>query len=121
MPTTLIFPILSSPPGIEFSEEAVDATIVNDLEGGYQSSRPRHTRDLYKYYVPFHFLNESDKDDLQEFFRQTRRCAASFMWTHPITSTEIECRFAEIGKFVYQGYNAVDLSLWDWDCTLIEV
>jgi len=88
------FPTLSR--GIDlnsFTEEpAVDPTLRSESENGKVISRARFTRIPLKWGFGYRYLLAADKTLLDALQTTVNVGAASFNWTHPITSTIYEVR-----------------------------
>lgn len=93
--TTLRWPTISrTPDPRSFRETPEDTAIVAQTEGGYQFSRPRHTR---RPRLTFAFrlvdLVDEDKLALESFWNQVRGRSLAFLWTHPTKGVDVLVRF----------------------------
>lgn len=87
------FPTLSVLPS-DIREVPIDRTIRSEYEGGYEHTRPRHTRDRKQWQIVYNQLNSNDKSLMDTFLGTTVRGGAdSFSWAHPISSTVYTVRF----------------------------
>lgn len=99
-----VFPTLSQDPvSDEYEVEFEDPSIKTDLEGGYVSSRPRHTRKPRQtWMIKFVLLNQADKVTLQNFYNSVMGGSAIFTWVNPEDKVTYYARFKEPLKFGYK-------------------
>lgn len=83
-----------------------------DIEGGYEITRPRHTRTPRRTYESgFTNLTNAQKVTLETFWDTVAGGSVIFEWTHPITTNEIQVRFTKPLSFKYVGRGGNHL--WD--------
>jgi len=112
----LVFPILSKTPSYGFNEDFQDNTIISKSDGGYKATRPRNTRTIGIWVVPYKALSDTDYQTLINFYRnQTYGGAEKFQWTHPKFGTTHTVRFMGKPPFVLGEYG------WDGQYTVEEV
>lgn len=98
------FPSLSINPSwpLDPDGEIEDATLRSPFEGGYELTRQKFTRTRRNWGVQYSTLNQTDKDALATFEKDTVKGGAdSFTWTHPKTATVYTVRFKEPVKYAY--------------------
>ena len=113
------FPTLSVKPIFPVGEVPEDPTVRSVFEGGYQHTRPRHTRNRRKFQLQYHNLPETDKsgaNKLDAFIVTVKSGADSFTWTHPDTGTSYTVRF-----FQTPVYQNIHKDKYDCDFILMEV
>ena len=111
----LIFPDIGYP-SYGFSEDYADNTITSKSDGGYKSTRPRNTRDIGIWDVPYKALKDDKYLLLMDFYRnKASKCAGEFQWTHPQFHTVHTVRFTKKPPFVLTEYG------WDGQYTVEEV
>lgn len=87
----MAFPNLSAKPRTCPSTQ-VDNTVRSPVEAGYVLTRPRFTRQLYKF-GPMEIVCDATDKGLFEAFYQTVWTSTIFDWTHPISGTVYKVRF----------------------------
>jgi hypothetical protein len=116
------FPSLSINPAYVWDEEAAaDPTLRSRSEGGYQKTRPRHTRIPMKWTIVYDALPASDKDTLQGHEHERGVGSASFTWTNPIDSQQYTVRFAARIKYKLLPYFINSGRAWRVEFDLEEV
>jgi len=111
----LIFPDIGFP-SFGFNEDYADDTIVSKSDGGYKATRPRNTRDIGLWVVPYKSLKTDKYLMLMNFYRNdARKCAEMFQWTHPEFGTIHTVRFTAKPPFTRTEYG------WDGQYTVEEV
>ncbi len=76
-------------------------TISSPFEAGYRQTRPRFTRQPWRFALAWEEcpLSVTDYAALKAFFDTVNFGAGIFTWTHPFTGTSYDVRFVEIGEF----------------------
>jgi len=112
----LVFPTLTKRPSYGFSDDSQDNTVVSKSDGGYKSTRPRNTRLVGIWVVPYEKLSDAEYQSLMSFWRtQTYGCAEMFQWTHPKFGTTHTVRFTAKPAFTVNEYG------WNGQYTVEEV
>lgn len=102
------FPTLSKLPS-DISDKYIDKTIVGEFEGGYEHTRPRHTRNRQQFTVKYLYLKSADKTLLETFWKTTvRGMADSFTWINIKDNTSHTVRFASELDFEFAIDNPDD-------------
>ena len=109
--TNPVFPTLST--GSDSSKHSVtqeDVSIRTELEGGYVSSRPRHTRQPRRTFtVGYTEIGDADRYLLNTFYDQMKGGSVIFEWTDPETKMfdpdglTYQVRFKGPLKWNYKG------------------
>ncbi len=105
-----------------FSSEAENPVVRTKMEGGYVTSRPRHTRRPRRTYtVGFTFLSEADRIALETFWDTVKGGSVAFYWTHPTTGVERLMRFAEGESLSFKHIGVGSNLRWETQFKLEEV
>jgi phage-related protein len=92
-----------------------DKSIRTEMDGGYMTSRPRHTRAARRTWtIGWKSMLNADKLTLETFWDTVAGGSDSFTWTEPDTSTVYTVRFKGPINFEYAGMGNTKL----WDVTL---
>lgn len=87
-----------------FSVEQEDPAIRTNMEGGYVSSRARHTRTPRKTFTSgLTNLTNADKATLEAFWDTVRGGSVIFNWTSPQNAVVYAVRFKEPLRWKYTG------------------
>lgn len=106
-----------------FKERSAENPVVSKkMEGGYITTRPRHTRRPRRAFTTgFSFLTNADKALLQAFWNDMHGGANAFYWTHPATQEAIYCRFADDEQLEFRYAGAGGNFRWEIELKLVEV
>jgi len=89
-----------------------DAIIRSQFENGVEQTRARFTRRRTGYSLKWSRMTATDFTSLETFYNTTTAGGAlAFNWTHPITSTTIECRFIGPPTVELVDYNYYSVSV----------
>lgn len=89
-PTTLI----ETPDTSKYSYEVEDKAIKTEIEGGYVSSRARHTRPPRRTFkVGYTYIRDSDLTILDNFYVSMGGGSDDFTWTNPSNNIVYTVRF----------------------------
>lgn len=113
-----VFPTLSrGDDSSKYSVELEDPAMKTSLEGGYVSSRAKHTRTPRKTWkIGYTLITNADKALLDAFWATVRGGSVVFDWTDPVSGTVFQVRFADKMNFQYVGRG--NNKLWDLTLTL---
>lgn len=119
--TNPVFPILTMSQGqdsAQYSVETEDPSTKSPLEGGYVSSRAKHTRTPRKTFTSgFTMLKNADRAILDTFYGTTvKGGSVIFDWTDPASTVVYQVRFTDKLKYKYTGIGASQR--WDVAFTL---
>lgn len=110
------FPEISNP-CYPLKEVPEDNSIRSRFEDGSIQSRVKFTRSRTKYVLTWSLLHDSEYQVLKSFIQNTVfYSAVTFMWTHPVTSVEIEVRITKVEEFQLKMRN-----YWSGSIELTEV
>ncbi len=103
------FPILSRKPDQKtYKEQAENPAIITPQEGGYDITRPRHTRRPRRYFVfRYRHLTNAEKELLQQHWDAVRGGSEAFEWIRPTDGQSFLVRYHEMEKgidFSYEVY-----------------
>jgi phage-related protein len=96
----------------KYGVQQENTAVATSAEGGYVSTRPRHTRRPRKTFTSgFTALNEAQKTALQAFFDSCYGGSLIFNWTNPTDKTVVAVRFTTDTQlqFSYSGYGGTNL------------
>jgi hypothetical protein len=108
------FPTLTRVPVYPLGETGEDSVIRSSSEAGYETTRPRFTKNRKTFKLSYEGLVSSDKIALNTFYDTTCGSgSAIFTWIHPETSTSYNVRFTKPLEFslVALGFYSVDIEL----------
>jgi hypothetical protein len=112
-----IYPTLPSgslPDSRQFSQALEDPAMRTEMEGGYVSTRPKHTRTPRKTWsVAYQMLTDADKTELETFWNTVKGGSVIFDWTNPANDVVYQVRFKEPLNFQYKGIAYTRR----WDCS----
>jgi phage-related protein len=92
--TTLSMPYADQQDSSKYGVSQENQALASPIEGGYVSSRPRHTRRPRKTFTSgFSWLSEDQKNTLQAFFDSVYGGSVIFNWTNPTDNTVVAVRF----------------------------
>jgi len=103
-----------------YSETQSDTSIVEEMDGGYEISRPLHTRpptSEITFSIPY--AKDSDKTLLKEFWASTKGRSEMFEWYNFMTEETLIVRFAEPITYNYVGFG--ESKMWEITIKLKEV
>jgi hypothetical protein len=89
-----------------FKELPENVAKVDETEGGYEVSRPQHTRTPRIAFQTGHTnLSQAEKNLFAAFWNEVRGSSDSFAWIHPVTEDVYTVRFAKgfQPEYVYRG------------------
>jgi hypothetical protein len=89
-----------------FKETPENPADVAETEGGYEFSRPKHTRTPRIEFTTGHTnISDAEKVEFDNFWREVRGGSDSFSWIHPVSENVYTVRFAPGYKpdYVYAG------------------
>lgn len=109
------YPAIANPE-YPLKEERLDSTLRNDMEGGYEQTRPRFTRIRTKFTLKYAVLSQADKVTLDNFVASVMGAANAFSWTHPTTGTVYTVRFEKPPAFELIVYG-----WWSTEVVLVTV
>ena len=115
-PTTLS----ETPDTSKYTYEIEDKAIKTEIEGGYVSSRARHTRaPRMTFKVAYTYIKDADKLILDNFYKSMGGGSDYFTWTNPENAVSYTVRFKSTlsGSFVGRLNNR----RWDISFDLEEV
>lgn len=102
-----------------FSEDYIDNAVKSNTEGGYEKTRPRHTRGaLKRFQLLWTDLSDEDKETIQGFF-ETVYTYSELEFTHPTEAIDYSVRFENPPSFKYVGHGTS--YRWTITATLKEV
>lgn len=107
MPGT--FPFLHDAAGAGFDAKGYkiareDQSIKTEMEGGYMTSRPRHTRVPRRTFsLNWRGMTNANKLTLDQFYVTMRGSSNTFYWTEPVTGAAILVRFKDAIQYEYAG------------------
>lgn len=115
------FPALSRQPRINLPLDYEDSTLRSKMENGLVISRAQFPRVRRTWAVSYSPITQSDFDKLDDFIRNVVMvCAASFLWTHPLTNEEVCVRLSKAPKITPVGWVAGGIG-YSAELTLEEV
>jgi phage-related protein len=104
-----------------YEVQSEDPVVRTELEGGYVSSRPRHTRTPRKTYkTGFTRIGTADKALLDAFWTSVRGGSLQFNWTDPVTLAVIVVRFTG-GPLNYKYAGIGNVHHWNVTFSLEQV
>lgn len=118
-----IFPTLDVStlvPDQSYSEIETDPSMSQEMEGGYEITRPAHTRaptKEFSFTIPY--ATTADKDLLQAFWASTKGKSEMFEWVNFITQETHVVRFKDQIAYDYAGFGTY--AMWETTISLKEV
>jgi hypothetical protein len=114
--TNPVFPTLALTKGgqdsTQFSIKPEDVAIKSEIEGGYVTSRARHTRTPRKTFATgYKSISDADRQALVGFYNTVGGGSVIFDWTDPVDQITYQVRFDGDLTFRYVGVGAT--KLWD--------
>ena len=107
-------------PDQSYSEVDTDPSISQEMEGGYEITRPAHTRPPtrdFSFTIPY--AKTADKDLIQAFWASTKGKSEMFEWVNFITQETHVVRFKDAITCDYVGYGTY--GMWEISISLKEV
>lgn len=87
-----------------FEVEVEDPAVRVDIEGGYEVTRPRHTRTPRRTYRSgWTHLTDANRATLETFWDTHKGGSVIFDWWHPVKALWIAVRFTKAISFKYVG------------------
>jgi hypothetical protein len=115
------FPELSKQPRVNLPLDYEDSTLRSKMENGLVLTRAPFPRVRRTWTVTYSPIPQADFDKLDDFIRNTVMVgAASFRWTHPLTSEEVCVRISKAPKITPVGWVAGGIG-YSAELTLEEV
>lgn len=101
------FPYADQQDSSKFSVQAEDPTIRSNMDGGYVTTRPRHTRTPRKTWTTgFTNITDTQKATLETFWNTCRGGSVIMDWTNPHDLAVYQVRFTKPMQFKYVGKGA---------------
>jgi hypothetical protein len=98
------FPFNNEQDAKKFGISLEDPAIKNPMEGGYDYTRPRHTRTPRRSWTSgLTYLTQAQMDTFTAFWNTVHGSSDIFLWKYPITGALIEVRFDGSPDFKYVG------------------
>jgi phage-related protein len=117
------FPLTHESTGFDshgYKVDFEDPSIMTEMEGGYMTSRPRHTRAPRRTFsLVWRSMVHADYQTLRTFYDARRGGSETFTWTDPETTTVYTVRFKGGLSASYFGLGAT--KLWDLSLQLEQV
>lgn len=106
-----------------YTEDAEDTGMKSETDGGYEITRPRHTRRPRRIFTTgFTDISNADKTAIQNFYNEVGTYNL-FTWINPVTNTGITVRFSKPVKFKYANAHKLTAGAVShrWDSETIEL
>jgi len=101
-----------------FSDVPVDPAMTQEIEGGWEVSRPRYTRAPARVITTgFTDITDAQKTLLFNYYAAMRGGSASFSYLNPVSGETMTVRFAKPPKAEYAGMGGTHR----WDIKNIEL
>lgn len=103
--TDISFPVLSEGQDSKYYEREIeDVAMKSEMEGGYVSSRARHTRRPRRTFkCGYTEISDADRQKLEDFYDLVRGGSVIFSWQDQSSNITYNVRFAEKISFKYAG------------------
>ena len=99
----MAFPTLSTKPMVSPTPQREDMVIRDSSEAGYETTRPRFTRNRITFDVTHRGCTQADVDALDAYFvGDAAHGSAIFSWTHPDTSVAYNVRLMPVPTYTPQ-------------------
>ncbi len=115
------FPIQSQQDSKHYTEEFEDPSISKEMDGGYTTSRPSHTRTPRRTYTTgFTNISDAEKILLDDFLKEVRGGSEGFLWSNPVSDDVVTVRIksGSMPKAKYVGKGGVHR--WDYSVFKLE-
>lgn len=96
----MAFPALSTAPIVSPTPQRSDILITDGSEAGYETTRPRYTKNRITFEVQHRASTQADVDALDAYFiGEAAHGSAIFSWTHPDTSVVHNVRLLPVPQY----------------------